>query len=243
MNMKVDNNEKKRASIEVTEHPVFEGDMKTNIISSIDMSDIISSLFGPAFTDYYGCNVRINDGRDPIMSHKLPYGALYVDLYFKDQGESNGKAWKNIIARGSENDNRQDLGSRFQLVNGRGNGRVYTVTKQTYEALEEFMSMGNHTRWAEHTREIVTSMSMYGKEEVVVCISGLDLNKIITKIYGAKTEEGRYEYIATVSTMIPSQNQEFILQVCQLDLSAVRDLQRALGIYTSNAPQFHQYHR
>ena len=86
-------------------------------------------------------------------------------------------------------------------------------------------------------------MSVYGKEEVVVCISGLSLNKIITKIYGDITDEGRFEYIANPSTIIPTKTSEFIMQVSQLDLAAVRNLQKALGVYNANAPQFHQYLR
>lgn len=240
----VETNEEKRAKIEVKTHPVFEGDMKTNIISSIDMAEIVSSLFAPAFSDYYGCKIQINDGRGlPGVVNSMPYGALYVDLYFKDHGpvSEGSAAYKNIVARGSKTDGSKDLGARFMAVNGAGNGRIYTVTKETYEILSDFMRSGNKTRWNEHTQEIATNMSLYGKEEVVVCVSGLDLNKIITEIYGAKTKEGRYEYIATPSTTIPSTNKEFIMQVCQLDLAAVRELENTLGIYSQNSSQFHIY--
>lgn len=245
MELKVNNTEKAKASIEVVDHLTFEGNMKTNFISSIDMAEIISSLFAPAFFDYYGCKVHINDGRNPIVAHTMPAGALYVDLIFKDQGASpeGSKAWKNIIARGSKDSENSDLASRYMRVNGSNNGRAYEVTKKTYEALEEFTVNGQRTRWAELTQEISTSMSIYGKEEVVVCVTGLDLNKIITKLYGDKTQDGRYEYAVQPSTIIPSKTQEFVMQVSQLDLSTVRELQKTLGIFTANAPQFHQYHR
>ncbi len=234
----------KKAVIDVVEHEEFNGDMKTNILSSIEMAKIVSSLFAPAFSDYYGCNVRINDGRDPIIANTMPIGAIYVDLYFKDHGEATDGAWKNIIARGQAVKGK-DIGSRYlNVVGNANNSRAYEVTKETYEALEEFTFAPNgRIRWNEHTKEITTQMSAYGKEEVVVCISGLCLNKIITKIYGDKTEDGRFEYIAHASTMIPSQAQEFIMQVSQLDLKTVRNLQEALGIFAHNAPQFHQYNR
>lgn len=240
--MNVTATEQKKATIEVIQHATFDGDMKTNITSSIEMADVVSSLFAPAFADYYGCKIRINDGLAlPEVANSLPSGALYVDLYFKDRGDvaEGSNAYKNIIARGSKAAG-TDLGSRFMAVNGAGNGRVYEVTKETYEMLEEFMPR-TKTRWAAHTQEMASQMTVYGKEEVVVCISGLDLNKVITKIYGAKTKEGRYEYIATPSTIIPTKSQEFIMQVVQLDLSAVRDLQNKLGIYGANTPQFHPY--
>ena len=242
-NLKVDNTEKTKASIEVTDHLEFKGDMKTDIISSIDMADVVSSLFAPAFADYYGCKICINNGRNPTMAAKLPYGMLYVDLFFKDQGMATGKGWKNIQARNSSNNENLSMGDRFQMVNGTGNARAYNVTPQTYEALEEFMLSGSHTRWAEHTTETPISMSVYGKNEIVVCISGLVLNKVITKIYGDKTADDRYEYDVTLSNLIPHKNDEFLIQVCQLSVSAVRNMERVMGIYSANSPQFHRYQR
>lgn len=245
MNKKIDvkTTEKKKATIEIAEHPTFEGDMKTNITSSVEVADIVSSLFAPAFSDYYGCKININDGHGmPAVVNSMPYGAIYVDLYFKDQGQASSGI-KNIKPIGAkEEDGRTDLGARFMKVNGAfTNGRTYKVTEETYECLEDFMRSGNKTRWYEHTQEIESNMSIYGKNEVVVCISGIDLNRVITAIYGKNTEEGIYEYIATPSTIIPGKNQEFIMQICQLDLSAVRKLQQSLGIYGANAPQFHAY--
>ena len=233
----------KKATIEVREHPQFTGDMKTNIVTSIEMAETVSSLFAPAFPDYYGCRVCINDGRSPIIMSTMPFGALYVDLMFKDNGQAPEGMNKNIVPRGSKMDGSQDLGARFARVNGANNGRAFEITKTTYEMLEEFMRNGARTRWNEHTQEIVSSMGVYGKEEVIVCITGLDLNRIITKIYGAKTEEGRYEYAASPSTMIPNKSQEFIMQIVQLDLATIRNLQNSLGIYTPNSLQFHQYNR
>ena len=244
LNVKTKKQEK--TTIEVKEHKVFDGDMKMNIVSTIDLCDIISSLFAPIFNDYYGCKIRINDGHAlPYVDLSIPRGAMFVDIFFKDQPmSSEDGSVKNISLRGTNKEAGTDLGSRFLKVNGATHtGRVYEVSKETYEALEEFMPNVGRTRWNEVTQEINSQMSVYGKEEVVVCISGLDLNKIITKIYGDKTEAARYEYIATPSTAIPSKSQEFIIQICQLDLSAVRNLQKTLGVYGANAPQFHQYIR
>lgn len=233
--------------IVLTEPKKFEGDMKTNIISSIEMADIISSLFSSVFNDYYGCNVRVNDGHaSPVVTNSLPYGAIYVDLYFKDQ-PAQENLLKNIepYAKDAEGKPKDpnSLGARFTRMNGSiSTGRVYSVSKETYEALAEFMPTGPF-RWNEHTQEISTPMGVYSKEEVVVCISGLDLNKIITKIYGDRTDETTYEYIATPSTIIPSRTSEFIMQVTQLDIAIVRELQQVLGVRNYGAPEFHRYVR
>gem|GEM_PF-2550863 len=241
-----------KCRITVSDHPEFKGDMKTNIISTIDMAKVISELFAPVFHDYYGCNIRINDGSAlPTVAASMPIGTLYVDLYFKDQGDESKGEIKNLRPYGydekkaaeKKEDSKPSLAERYNKVAGAGIGHAFVVTKDTKEALEVFMRSGDRTRWNEHIQEISTPMSAYGKEEVVVCVSGLDLNKLITEIYGDKTDDGRFEYVATPSTMIPGKSNEFIMQVCQLDTGVVREIQRSLGIYAASAPQFHRYTR
>lgn len=247
-----------KTTIDVAEHVAFEGDMKTNLVSTIEMCEIVSSLFKPAFTDFYGCNIRANTGNNnyvgtlPGAISTVPVGSIYVDLYFKDLGRSSTGALKTLslfgqnVAKKDDEKKGNNLAKRFEQVNASNNaaadGHVYDVSKETYEALEEFMFVRN-PRWREHTKEMSVSMGMIGsKEEVVVCISGLSLDKILTKIYGSKTKEGEFEYSAVPSTIIPGQNNEFIMQVTQLNLAVVRKLHRELGINNPANPQFHVYH-
>lgn len=239
MEIKTKQETKKKATFDVVDHPPFPGDMKTCITTTIDLTQTVSKLFAPAFPDYVGCNILMNDGSRPVIAQTMPYGTVYVNLFFKDNGEAPEGMKKNIILSGSSDDNRS-IGDRIVAMSGRTAARAYEVTAATYEMLEEFMPNGSRTRWMNHTNEITSQMSPYGKEEIFVEIAGLELNRIITKIYGAKTDEGRYEYQTTASTIMPNKNREFIVQIAQLDLKAVRDLQNALGIYGANAPMFHQ---
>lgn len=233
-----------KAKINLNEHAPFGGNMKCNLMSSMEMAEIVSSLFGGVFRDYAGCKIRINDGRGlPAVVNTIAPGALYVDLYFKDQSSEKSDKIANLSIPGKNEEKKGTLGERYTRVMGTIPGRTYQVSKETYECLEEFMFNGARTQWNNHTQEITTQMNPYSKDEVLLTISGLDLNKIIAKIYGTKTEEGRYEYMATPSTVIPNKTEEFIMTVTQLDLETVTDLQNTLGIYTSNAPTFHQYHR
>ena len=245
--IKATKTEETKAKINVNEHAPFGGNMKCNLMSSMEMAEIVSSLFGGVFRDYAGCKIRINDGRGlPAVVNTIAPGALYVDLYFKDQSadtSSDKIATLSIAGKKKEGEDKASLSERYTRVMGTIPGRMYVVSKETYECLEEFMFNGPRTQWNNHTQEITTQMNPYSKDEVLVTISGLDLNKIIAKIYGTKTEEGRYEYMAAPSTVIPNKTEEFIMTVTQLDLETVTDLQNTLGIYTSNAPTFHQYHR
>lgn len=236
--------EETKAKITVNDHAAFGGNVKCNLMSSMEMAEIVSSLFGGVFRDYAGCKIRINDGRGlPAVVNTIAPGALYVDLYFKDQSADTSDKIATLSVIGKDDNKKGSLGERYTRVMGTTPGRIYQVSKETYECLEEFMFNGARTQWNNHTQEITTRMNPYSKDEVLVTISGLDLNKVIAKIYGVKTEEGRYEYMAAPSTVIPNRTEEFIMTVTQLDLETVTDLQNTLGIYTSSTPTFHQYNR
>lgn len=245
--MKAETVKKEKTTIEVAENTVFEGDMKTKLVSSIEMAEIVSSLFGAAFADYYGCKICINDGSNRILFETNPANSIYVELYFKDRGNNHGGKIKNLKLRGQVNANEgeNNMAARVravsQTLNPQVSSRVYEVTSETYEALEEFMNVRN-IHWATYTQEISANMGIIGtKEEAVVCVTGLSLDKILTKIYGSETEEGRFEYAAIPATMIPARSNEFIMQVTQLNLEVVRKLHRELGFNVPASSQFHVY--
>ena len=245
-NVKANNAEKTTARIEVVDPIPFGGNMKSNLISTMEMAEIVSGLFGGVFRDYAGCKIRINDGRGlPAVTSTIAMGALYVDLYFKEQPNNGEGKRVNLITptKKENNGEKESLSQRFTRVCCTAPGRMYTVTKETYECLEEFVFAGIRPNWNNYTQEITAQTHPYAKDEVFVVISGLDLNRIISKIYGTKTAEGRFEYRATPSTVIPNKADEFIITVSQLDLETINDLQTTLGIYMGNAPSFHPYNR
>ena len=256
-NLKTEATKKEKTVIEVEEHVPFEGDMRTNLVSTSSMSDIVNSLFSSAFADYYGCDIRINNGENAALfnSSIVPRYSIYVNMYFKDRG-ANNKPIKNLKRRGAaepkqavnaDGKTTNNLAARYAAVNethsAANTGRVYDVTSETYEALEEFMfTNGNRNiHWNEYTQEMSVNMGIIGsKEEAIVCVTGLSLDKILTKIYGGKTDEGEFEYATSPSTMIPYQPKQFIIQVVQLNLATVRKLQRVLGNNSpaNNGPQY-----
>lgn len=240
---------KEKTTIKIVDHTPFTGDLKTNLVSSIDMAEVVSSLFGSAFADYYGCKICINNGANKFLFEAIPAGTIYVELYFKDRGNAGGKI-KNLAIRGQSNPNSESKNATAERVrafmpvmNSQYNNRVYTVTRETYEALEEFMPVRtNAINWGAFTQEISTNMGIIGsKEEAVVCITGLSLDKILSKIYGADTEDGNFEYATSPATMIPAKANEFIMQVIQLNKEVVRKLQRDLGMNLPANSQFHVY--
>lgn len=236
---------KEKTTIKIKERPVFKGGMKTDITTSIEIADFCNAMFAAAMHDFMGCKISINTGTDVVVANSgLPAGALYVDLYFRDNGKSTG-AIKNLINIYEKPEVKNEkLGDRLMRVAGNMNSAsVYKVTPETYEMIEDFMPNGSRTNWALHTTETTRNVDpiLRSREEIIVKITGLDLNKIISYIYGSKTDEGVFDYIATPSTMIPATNGEFILQVAQLNMATVRELQEALG--GRKGSDFHIYTR
>lgn len=240
---------KDKLRIKLPQNLEFVGDLKTQLISTVDMAELIGEMFSAVMPDYYGCRIRINDGRIdngyPNITGTMEPGSLYVDLYLKDsKGNSDHKNLKrNGVSTTEASAEKPSLSARYAEVVGAQSNHAFTVTPETYEILEEFMPMRSRTHWANHTAEIFTQINApYGQNEVVVVISGLSLNDLITKMYGKKTEDGQFEYMATAATAIPYRSTEFIMQVVQLNSDAVRKLQRTLGVFTPNTA-IHTYNR
>lgn len=234
----------------------FKGDIKTNITTTIKLADMISKTFMDVCHDYCGCKIRINDSRSRL-GNDIPVGALYVEMYFKDFGDpKEDGVIKNIVPRFNNaaskynaSDNKNNIVARYINITGASDGRIYDVTRKTFELLEEFMFDYNprlplnarqRIRWDKFVWEEITPMDLYGnKQETVVCISGIDLNKIVSKFYGATINNEKYDYMVTPSTIIPSQAGEFVVQISQLDVGVVRELQNTLGLYNSNNTIYH----
>lgn len=234
----------KKASFDIVSHDPFPTNMKSNFVSSIEMADIVSSIFGSGFSDFHGCNVRINDGSDARLNTVVPIGGIYVDLFFKDHGAATTgiKNLERIGAPATSDSGEVKPGSvsygaykRYQNVTSAA-GKTYNVTKDTFESLEKFAFGNGHNRninwWTEEFSAPMTAIGT--KEEAIVCIHGLSLKNILTELYGVKDEEGSYEYEITPSTFIPYRGKEFVMQVSQLELNTVRKLRNILGAAPSN---------
>ncbi len=248
---------KERSKIKVERPEEFSGELKTNILTSVEMADIVSSLFAGTFQDYYGCQVRIHDGNaiNPYVASQIPIGAIYVDLYFRNNGprQATGPI-KSLYPIGNSANTGDTLANRAMRLNNRNTGRTFRVTKETYEILSDFTfaNLDRNDRvnvnWNALTQEIEEPTSIFGsKPEAVVCISGLSLEKIVGAIYGYGPRYNKenffrkdYEYSVVPTTLIPGRNKEFILQIVRLEAALVDRLQRTLGAYGSSFG-FHKY--
>ena len=218
--------------IEVEETLPFDANIKSCFINTIELASVVDNLFCPAMQDYVGCKISLADGSLPdILKAEIPMGKLYVSLFFKDRsGSGDNCPIKNVTPR-SLSKGKTKFDSLLRM-SGQNAGRIYDVTQETYEALDEFRFFPNRkTNWNYLTSEIVSNYGFSGtyNQEIVACITGLDLEKIINKIYGTRTEEGIFQYQAVPVQIVANVNGEYVIQITQLDMRKLDDMRKSLG--------------
>ena len=244
------------AAINVTKPLKFDGSLKTKIISTMELCETISSLLGPAIYEYVGCKIELNVGKAlPEVANSFMYGAPYVDIYLRYRGEDKTEKIKALNSRvpvGNNDDKNVSIAERFARVNRTfASTSMFTLTDDIKEALAEYMPKGKRTNWNCITEEIVNPMNYFGKDETLVRISGIDLTKLVSEIYSTKDEEDdakkeadkkeKYEYIIEPRTPIPSQTNEFIIQIIQYDIATTNRIQSMLGNFRVAPVNFHRY--
>lgn len=236
--------------IHVAEKLKFDSNIKSLFINTIELTQIVDSLFGPAMRDYVGCKISLNTGNTmdlPLhVQSEIPAGSLYVSLYFKDcSGSVSDCPIENLKPRYAANGEKKSVFNTLQVMSGKNAGRMYEVTPETYEALDEFRFFPQRkTNWNMLTTEKVVS---YGfncamSQENIVQITGLDLGKILNEVYGNRTEDGIFQYQAIPVQFVANVNGEYLVQITQLDVRKLDDMRRQMGGPVTNT-EYHQYVR
>lgn len=250
-NATVKKEEKKPLSIELVEPIEFKSNMGCMIKNTGEVAKIVDCLFGPVMRDYIGCKVALNNGQlvGPLSS-EVPLGRLFVSLFFKDRSKTNDKDLiPNVALRGAHDDKTEDgkkkrniLGT-LNRMSGSNVGRMYDVLNETYELLDKYRFYPNRkVQWSTMTTEIVSDYGYPGtyNQEIVVQISGLDLNRILCDIFGGKTAEGNFQYDSSVINYIRYSNADLLVQITRLDVDTLGEINHSLGGPVERV-EFHQY--
>ena len=236
---------KEPARINVETPLPFDSNIKSCFMNTIELAEIVDSLFGDSMRDYVGCKIHLNTGDvPPHIAPEIPIGKLYVSLYFKDCSKTSTAPIANVIPRNIGNGNTNKFASLMKM-SGTNAGRMYEITPETYEALDPFRFFANRKgNWNYLTSEISTNFGFNTayNQEIVACITGLDLEKIINEVYGTRTDEGIFQYQANPVQIVANASGEYVVQITQLDIQKLEDLRRSLGGPITRT-EFHQYHR
>ena len=189
---------KKPLQLNVTDHEKFESIAATTMMTTQQIAKRINKLFSTAFVDYHGSIVYCTSGNGNTGNSQQ----FMVELHFKPvavgAADTNGRvrAFKPVEEAVAGNDIVAGLKSIY------GNFRTsarFALTEEGAQILSEFMLPGldngkDIDAWKPSSYNGVKfeyiDASMYGQSPVMVKISGLDLIKIIRKIFGTKNGIG-----------------------------------------------------
>ena len=234
--------EKKPVRINVEQHLTFSPNTESMFINTIELEQIVDEVFGPVFRDYVGCKVSLNAGN--LVNPNIPLNELYVTIYLAER-ENVKLPMVNVIPRNNKGNSKVES---LMKMSGAGAGRMYEVTPETYEALDEFRFFPNNkvnaNFWAAMTSEMAHTIGFTASynQEIVACITGLSLDAILNKAYGNRTEEGIFQYQAKAVQIVANASGEYLVQITKLDVNKLEDLRRQLGGPVQRT-EFHQYVR
>ena len=229
--------DKREPIITVEETQEFDSLLKSKITTTFDLAKTINGLFRPIFSDYEGCLIAPDQ-----------FGVLQLSLYFKDKGDPGTSQIKNLESVIQKAD-KSDAMARIRNINRMNSSQKYDLSDLTKEALSEFMfgynpNNNQKINWKQHVTEL-TERQQYNAYSVYVRVSGLDIMKVIKKIYGNKLENGSYiDYQATiikptVANNAGGVNSNFLINISQLDTKQVEKLCMEVGMVpTVGAIQF-----
>ena len=237
--VKEEKTEPVRIKLLTQEHIQFDPNIESCFMNTIEVCTLIDDIFSQSFRDYAGCKIATNNGSVPMIQSEVPYGALYVSLYFKPNAGDGPIAniEKRISGRGN---------SRFESLkkmSGMNSGRTYEFTTGTYEALEEFRFFKKtRPNWNAMSFETAASFGYATSynQEIVAYITGLSLEEILNFAYGTEENGKRFQYQAVPVQLVAGKPDEYVLQITKLDISKLNGLRRTLGGPIQNT-EFHQY--
>lgn len=224
------NNKREPLKLELEETLEFDGVLKSKISTTLDLCTTINELFKPIFVDYEGC-VILPDS----------VGNLGLFLYFKDINRYPAEGqYKALQLLGQKKCNTTAM-QRINNFNTRTRSKTYELTDDCKDLLSEFMPNNKgKINWNSFVVEQTQNEgSMYS---IYVRVAGLDLNKIIGKLYGRKNKAGNpVEYciqlknpVGYAGMMNPQLQNNYMVIIQQLDTNEVRELCKSMGLYYSS---------
>lgn len=234
--------EKETFDIVVKKKFPFDANIKSCFMNTIEAAEYVDALFGAVLRDYVGCKINYNDGSDLRLNNEVPIGKMYVTLYFKEMPD-NKEGYANVTKRADiSGKNRFGI---LMSMSSQSAGRMYDINEETYETLNKFRFFSaRKANWNNLTGEIASNFGFVNSynQEIVAFVTGLDLEKIFSEIYGTRTDEGVFQYQALPVQIVANASGEYVLQITQLDVNKLNDLRKSLGGPVERA-EFHQYIR
>lgn len=213
---------------------VFQSFGHTTRITNDELARRIRTAYGATFHDLKGCNVTFLNGN------------FNVELFFEVNTDPVPDGKINNLDNLTAPINSGNLFYRNQVVQHKLKGESFTINDETKLLLSDCMYGGrqankpNSKRWKDYVTEIHVPLSAYSDpffrqrnaERVMVRVTGLDLRRILQKLYGdemviststdgesAVNNMAKAFYEPRFIKMLP--NGTFVMNIEQFDKAAV----------------------
>lgn len=217
--------QQKREPLRLNLEPLeFDGVMKSKLTTTIALAKTVNQIFRPVFTDYEGCIIAPDQ-----------FGQLQAALYFKDKGHARNEDEVKTLIPVTERVQGTSPIDRITRMNLRNSSKSYDVSNETKEILSEFIYTRGNTKvnWGQHIVE--QTERGYNGYSIYVKVIGIDLVRLVRKIYGGKIDGSRIDYNVSIikpigMDMTGGMSQNYLINIQQLDSREVERLANEIGV-------------
>lgn len=222
-NQNNNNQQQKREPLNLTIEPVeFDGLLKTKFTTTVELAKTVNEMFRPVFSDYEGCLILPNQ-----------MGGFDTIVYFCDKGiqDERLKALRPVVQQGNLN-----ISQRINNLNRRYQNKTYELTEDCKDIFSEFMVKernSNKVRWNQLVVE--KAENNYNSCTIHVQLNGIDIMKILKKIYGSTVKGNRTDYSMKLERGIGVVNgaglfANYLVSILQLDTKEVERVAQSVGM-------------
>lgn len=212
------------------EQQEFDGLLKSKLTTTTDLSKMVNKIFKPVFEDFEGSIVLPNN-----------VGGFDTVIYFRDPGMSrhNGqsdkvKALQYLV---QQNNGNLSMSQRLQNLNTLYKNKTYTITKECKDIFKEFMITNGKNKSVNWNRHVVEKTEPnYNGYSIYVLLTGIDIIKVIRKVYGATNKEGnRIDYKLRLEQALSPAGADglcsnYLVSIMQLDVKEVEKVAQSVGM-------------
>lgn len=204
----------------------FDGVLKTKLTTTTDLAKIVNQIFKPIFSDFVGSLILPNQ-----------MGGFDTVVYFRESGikDERTTAIQQLVQQG--NHNQLSMSERIKNMNTRYKNKTYDLTRDCKDVFKEFMvteGNGKKINWNKYVVE--KAEPNYNGYSVYVQLNGIDIMKIIRKLYGGTSKDGkRTDYSMRLERglgVVNSNNlyANYLVSIMQLDTREVEKIAQSVGM-------------
>lgn len=233
---------KKPLTLNVDAHETLNRLIEGENMTASDLASKVNRIFRGILQDYSGSRITV----DPM------YKTLTLELFFEDHGTPTDGKIKNIVPlTGTPEKTRSGqsfIQAAMRMNEMQNTTKMYKLTDETKELLTpfllgKFVMVGGIMQMVKATEKdldatgtLVNEISIpnaqymgQNSSRVVVVVKGLNLNAIVTKMYGSEINGTSYDYDVSPMRPIPGTN-EWLVSVNRIDKKELNKLSIKAGI-------------